>query len=78
VTKSGYADSTWEEHVANDPGKQVMSEAMLDGFGPLNHSNYSDMRLVFRPMFEEAMLLEATPQAALDYAAMQLEDLLEY
>ena len=55
-----------------------MSEAMLNGFGPLNHSNYSDMRLVFRPMFEEAMLLEATPQEALDYAAMQLEDLLEY
>ena len=78
VTKSGYADSTWEEHVANDSGKQVMSEAMLNGFGPLNHANYSSMRLVFRPMYEEAMLLESTPQQALDDAAAQLEDLLEY
>jgi len=53
-----------------------MSAQMLDGFSQILHPNYGDMRGVIGTAFEEVMTGDATPQAALDDAAAQIQDLL--
>ncbi len=77
VTKSAYQTEEWENWVATHPYQQAMSSQMLDGFSQILHPNYGDMRDVIGTVFEEVMLQQTTPKAALDDAASQLEALLE-
>jgi len=76
VTKSAYETEEWENFVAAHSYQVPMSAQMLDGFSQILHPNYGDMREVVGTAFEEAMVGEATPKAALDDGAAQIQDLL--
>lgn len=77
VTKSAYVTEEWENWVATHPYQQAMSAQMLDGFSQILHPNYGDMRDAIATSFEEVMMGESTPKAALDNLASELESLLE-
>ncbi len=76
VIKSAYETKEWESFVASHPYQQAMSAQMLDGFSQILHPNYGDMRQAIGTAFEEVMTGDATPKAALDDAASQIQDLL--
>jgi len=77
VTKSAYVTEEWENWVATHTYQQAMSAQMLDGFSQILHPNYGDMRDAIATSFEEVMMGESTPKAALDNLASELESLLE-
>lgn len=77
VVKSAYETEEWLDFVADNEYQVAMSEQMLEGFSQILHPNYGDMRMIIATAFEEILAGVSTPQQALDYAAMELEDLLD-
>lgn len=75
VVKSAYVMQEWIDYVAANEYQQAMSAQMLDGFSQILHPAYGDMRNIIATAFEEILAGVATPQAALDYAASELEAL---
>jgi multiple sugar transport system substrate-binding protein len=75
-TFSAYQHKLWAFAVAADPTKQIMTDAMAIGFGPLNHASYSDFRYSMITRFEEVLLEASTPQQALDDLAADFEQYL--
>jgi len=77
VVESAYETQEWIDYVATHEYQQAMSAQMLDGFSQILHPAYGDMRGILSAAFEEILTGAVTPQAALDYAASELEFLLD-
>ncbi|HDS28886.1 MAG TPA: ABC transporter substrate-binding protein [Candidatus Acetothermia bacterium] len=77
VVKSAYETEEWLDFVEANPYQVAMSEQMVDGFSQILHPAYGDMRMIIATAFEEILEGVATAQEALDYAAEELELLLD-
>jgi multiple sugar transport system substrate-binding protein len=77
VVKSAYTNQEWIDFVATHDYQQAMSAQMIDGFSQILHPAYGDMRNIVATAFEEILMGAATAQEALDYAAAELQYLLD-